>query len=187
MFTPLLIAALGALNFGWQLLPAGGTEYVLRADRQTVEQFGREGIVAELPGELHDIRRVRFVIEDGAANKAAAELPNRNDLQGLRQRQELALRSAAERQQVAKPIVEENPALALKTSARANETASPSETQQQLEQENAQTMAKKNEQAWLLAAAGGLFGSLGANVYLGWLYAELRGRVRRQQRASAVL
>ena len=152
------VATLG-VNYGWNPLPDGGSEYVIQLDQQTLDAL-RDGqtIFSDVKSGAGEVRSFKIVV----GNDPLAQVP------------------------VPPMIVNESPKTLL-TDPNVKPIAT-NYTQPEKEpaadepaySTEPETAAKQPEKPWLAFTLTifGLFASLGTNVYLGWISWGLRRRRR---------
>jgi hypothetical protein len=158
-------AAIIGIEAGWQPLPEGGMEYIIQLDSQTLELLkAGETIQSDIPPSAGEVRSYRIVsgtkilprINPPASQDQAAKSPR--TLLPDPAEKPLKAQSAA----FIEPA--QNPAKSQATSPNQSETAKDD-----------------LQKPWmpLILVSLGLFASLGGNVYLTWLFADLRRRYRK--------
>ncbi|NLF07031.1 MAG: hypothetical protein GX594_03495 [Pirellulaceae bacterium] len=159
-------ASLG-VDFGWNRLPDGGSEYIIQLDRQTLDAL-RDGqpIQSDVMPGAGDVRSFRIIVGDGIlAKEPPLGRPSAS----------LAVDDS--------PQLPPNPLLADPAVKPLSNYARPAEKPVIEEPKPAADGAPAAEQParpWLPLTLTllGLFASLGANVYLGWINHGLRRRRR---------
>lgn len=143
------------INVGWQPLPEGGMEYIIQLDPQTLEALkSGEPIQSDIPPGAGDVRSYKIVI-------GTEQLPRTSPFPRT------LLPDQSEKRLTANSAAFVEPA--------EGSTKSPSTPQNRSDE-------KKEEPArpWtpLILVSLSLFASLGCNVYLTWIFADLRRRYR---------
>lgn len=174
-----------AIDVGWQRLPEGGTEYIIQLDLQTLEVL-RSGkpLQSDIPPAAGEVRSYRIVVgaeklphdplpapQSSAASMPEPEAFGRKEPQPLAPRP-LALDRSGNTFSAARALYEE----------QAGAAPADKPPQKPAPQAEAETPAKP----WfaLTFTLLGLFASFSANVYLGWIAWDLRGRYLLQCRAG---
>lgn len=140
-------ATLG-IESGWRPLPDGGTEYIIQLDPQTLETLrSGQAIQSDIPPEAGTVRSYRIVVGEGKLPRTSPP-------------------------QIPQPHVSTRPP------SKLPQDVSP-EPPPTLEQPPTSTFSENTDslnqtqpaRPWglLMVALLGLFASLGANAYLGWL------------------
>ncbi len=151
-------AALGG-EVGWQPLPKGGVEYIIRIEPKTVESLRKgEALESELPAEVRacDVRHIRIV---------AGRDPLPHELPPAPAANPVAPWPPVAEQHDVKPAIPALAAEADKDQAKVEESAEPEP-------------AKPWLTPWTLAATLLCCASLGGNLYLGWVAWGTRRRCR---------
>ncbi len=164
----LLIAVAAAslgVDYGWTRLPDGGSVYTIQLNRQTLDAL-RDGqpIESDVMPEAGAVRSFRIVVGDEKlAREKPPQLPPRPLLPDQAAKP-LATNQTTFTQTENKPTVEET----LRSTASKAAPEQPAKP-------------------WLpfTLTVMGLFASLGANVYLGWISWGLRRRCRREFAAES--
>jgi hypothetical protein len=171
------VATLG-IDVGWQRLPEGGMQYVIQLDPQALDALrAGQPIESDIPAGAGDVRSYRIIVGKGTLRRDLP--PPRSTLSNAPGAQSTAGRG---------------PALLVPPTVEPPRSVKPSSGQPAIfeEPEGKPAVAKPQPQAatkpapqepskpWLplMLTLFGLFGSLGANVYLGWLAVEFRRRCR---------
>jgi len=187
----LVLAALAtAVQWGWQPLDKGGTEYIIQVEPQLIDSFRTEGFTSEIPPGMRDIRRIRIVVGTGA-------VPHQGEILQPAVATKPPVHAAEQASAAApKPLPDGVPSQPLKSGAGSEmpvaKTASATEAAKadgSTEPVQAATHAPADrptsdsapaalQRPWvaLLAAVGGLVVSLSGNVYLGWVHWGTRNR-----------
>jgi hypothetical protein len=177
------------VNVGWQPLPEGGMEYIIQLDPQTLEALkAGEPILSDIHPNAGDVRSYKIVlgtdtlprisppaktIEPSSAKTTehtqgrSSNLPE-NSTTG----QPTPFPRTLSADPTGKPLTARSTAF---VEPAGNSTKSDATPQNQSEE-------KKEEPAkpWmpLILVSLGLFASLGGNVYLTWIFADLRRRYK---------
>jgi hypothetical protein len=184
-FSTVIIGA----NVGWQPLPEGGMEYIIQLDPQTLEALkAGASIQSDIPPSAGEVRSYKIVlgteklprisppatsIESQPAKTAdRTQSPSSNLTETLSPGQKSAFPRTLLPDPTGKPLTARSTAF---DEPAGSSTKSETTVQNQSE-------AKKEEPAkpWmpLILVSLGLFASLGGNVYLTWIFADLRRRYR---------
>jgi hypothetical protein len=196
-----IVAVLLGVDAGWQPLPEGGMEYIIQIEPQLLETLkSGEPIQSDVPSYVKDVRAYRIVV--GTA-KLPRQLPPqveglgaRGEGRGARGEEPVHQSSIINHQSSMEPGAEppgtpnlfQPPPESQRIGARQagylekpsaaskGESKSPSEQQSEREESPPEATAKP----WtpLIVALFTLFGSLGANFYLGWITWNTRSRYR---------
>ena len=168
------VATLG-IDYGWQRLPEGGMQYIIQLNPQALEALrAGQPIESDIPAGAGEVRSYRIIVGRGALPH---DLPPPH----------LA---------ISETTAAQRPALLVPPSLAPAQGVKPSSGQPAIfeEPEGKPVAGKPQPQAanspapqepakpWLplTLTLFGLFGSLGANVYLSWLIVEFRRRFRAQ-------
>ena len=150
--------ALG-IDYSWQPLPEGGVEYIIQLDQQTLELLrAGETVESHIPPAAGNVRSYRIIAGSQklppprSAIEIAPKLPPR-------QSPPRALPSDT----VGKPIVER--------SAAHVEPLNPTAEAKSLPKTASESPPETPAKPWLplTFTLFGLFASIGANVFLGWI------------------
>jgi len=162
--TVVCIAALAlGIDVGWQPLPKEGMEYIIQIPPQSLDTLAAGEILrSDVPREVKDIRRYRILV-------GTATLPRR-------------LPAAAQpagggplllpREVPSKPIAEQKAAFVETQDMPAKPPSQPAGDPRPQPAEPAKPWTL------LTLVVLGLFASLGGNVYLGWIFWDIRQRFR---------
>jgi hypothetical protein len=168
------VATLG-IDVGWQRLPEGGMQYIIQLDPQALAALrAGQAIESDIPAGAGDVRSYRIIVGNG---------PLRRDLPPPR--------STLSNAPGAESTMGRGPVLLVPPTVEPSRGVKPSSGQPAIfeEPEGKPAVAKPQSQAatkpapqepskpWLVLTLT-LFGSLGTNVYLGWLAVEFRRRCR---------
>ena len=165
--------ALG-IDYSWQPLPEGGVEYIIQLDPQTLESLrAGEAIQSDIPPTAGEVRSYRIVV--GAKRLPREEPPAPFPVPKLSAPKERppAAPYALTPDPGGKPLPE-RPAVYLGSDGATNKPEPKTTAEVQPEQPAKPWLA-------LTFTLFGLFASMGANVYLGWIALELRQRFRATQ------
>jgi len=157
LLVSIAVATLG-VDYGWRRLPDGGTEYIIQLDRLSLDAL-RDGqpILSDVPPAAGEVRSYRIVVGDEVLPR---DTPTKKPPQPLAP--DPTIKPLAGRQtSYVQPDDKPPPA----TKAAPEQSAKP----------------------WLpfTLTLIGLFASLGANVYLGWISWGLRQRRRAEYAAES--
>jgi hypothetical protein len=194
----LLTAVAAGVNVGWQPLDDGGMEYIIQLDPQSLEALkSGESIRSDVLPEAGDVRSYKIVVGAGkpprngppqssaqatntkTAGRDAVHSPTLPD--GSTPNRTSLSPHTLTPDQTAKPLAADSASyIESVDGSAASETGSPNPPR-----------AKKEEQEkpWLplILVSLGLFASLGGNLYLAWIFADLRRRCRASISASGQL
>jgi hypothetical protein len=178
-------AALG-IDVGWQRLPEGGMEYIIQLDPQTLEILrSGEPIQSDIPPNAGDVRSYRIVV---GAQKLPRETPPAAEPSATQKPTEP---NSADRKesQLGTPLeLPFNPGGKLFPEQRADfvETKDTAPADKSATRTASDNQTDNPAKPWLPLTFTllGLVASLSANVYLGWIIADLRGRWRRMQQTG---
>jgi hypothetical protein len=155
-----LSAVIVGINVGWQPLQEGGTEYIIQLDPQSLEALkSGEPIQSDVLPGAGDVRSYKIIL--------GTEKPPR-----INPHQKSPLPRTLMPDSAVKPLTAGSAAYIEPADGSAKSEAGPQN----------QSQAKNEEPAkpWmpLILVSLGLFVSLGGNVYLTWIFADLRRRCR---------
>lgn len=180
------------VDVGWQPLPKGGVEYIIQIEPGTVESLRPgEAIESSIPPEVRDVRAYRIVVGKeklpktlpAKSSEPATESPPKTPDLGTVGRSPL-LSGAA-------PFMSPKPdkSSGAPSALPSNPGSKPLAGQQALYVEQSGDAAKSEPKQHLPASAEpekswpafwavllGLFASLTGNVYLGWIFWDVRKR-----------
>jgi hypothetical protein len=177
------------INVGWQPLPEGGMEYIIQLDPQTLEALkAGESIQSDIPPSAGDVRSYKIVLGSNKLPRtsppaASIESPSAKSSERT-QGQTSNLPETANQGQTSafphqllpdpagKPMTARSAAYVESTGGSTkSETAQPKPSE---------TKNEEPAKPWmpLTLVSLGLFASLGGNVYLTWIFADLRRRYR---------
>jgi hypothetical protein len=143
-----IVATLG-IDVGWQRLPQGGMEYIIQLDPQTLDALrAGQPIQSDIPPSAGEVRSYRITV-------GKAMLPRDTPL----------LTPPRVQPHTGQPAIFEEP----ESKAPAAKPQPPAATK---------SPPEESPRPWLPLTLTllGLFGSLGANVYLGWIAWGFRQR-----------
>ena len=177
MYALMLCVAVAAVGteVGWQRMPEGGMEYIIQLDPQTLEALrAGEAIQSDIPPAAGEVRSYRIVLgnrklprETPPAPTAPPKVPepSRPDAQDPLPTvpQTLPLDAGSKR-------LAEQPAIYMKSDTTAASQPKPTPDSQ----------PETSGKPWLPLTFTllGLFASIGANVYLGWIAWDCRQQFR---------
>ena len=170
-------AAFGS-DVGWQPLPNGGTEYIIQLNPYELDALRRgRPLQNDVPRNAGEVRAYRIVVGNEI-------LPRVAPLPRATYRDELGKR-AGDRWPA--PIAEStarlarSPALGATTVASGNAAAAPANANRSTQPNRTTSQGASAEPAkpWFWLTFLVLLVSLGSNLYLGWIVADLRRRCRR--------
>lgn len=176
MNLPIMCIALvaGGVDVGWERRPEGGMEYIIQLDPQTLELLrAGEAIQSDIPPAAGEVRSYRIVV---GAKQLAREtppagfsVPKLPEPKGQPPTAPFAL----------PPDPAGKPLPGCPTAFVEPADAAPKPEPKTVAGDQPEQAAKP----WLplTFTLFGLFASLGANVYLGWIAWELRQRFRAKQ------
>ncbi len=181
--------AIVGINVGWQPLPEGGMEYIIQLDPQTLEALkAGETIHSDVPPSAGEVRAYKIVsgtkklprINLAEANSPPpakladrAQLPS-NPTQTATADQSSKFSSTPLPEAAQKPLIA-SPAAYLEQAESSSGSAVASPKHAMEKEEPAKPWMP------LIVTALGLFASFGGNVYLVWIFADLRRRYRMLQ------
>ncbi len=153
-------AATLGINASWQPLPEGGVEYIIQLDSQSIELL-RSGMPLEsyIPAEAGNVRSYRIISGTQTLPPRKSAVPNVPKLPPP-----LTLPSDPG----GKPIVERSAMHTEPFHATTETKPSPKNTSESQPQEPAKPWLP------LTFALLGLFASIGANIFLGWVVWDSR-------------
>jgi hypothetical protein len=150
------------VNAGWQPLPEGGMEYIIQLDPQTMEALkAGQSIYSDIPPGAGDVRSYKIVV--GSETLPRVSPPT----------------AAAPLPRTFLPEPGEKP-LTANSAGFLDEQAGSQKKSNASAPNNTPSIEKEPSKPWmaLIFVSLGLFASLGGNVYLTWLIADLRRRFR---------
>ena len=177
------------INVGWQPLPEGGMEYIIQLDPQTLEALkAGKPIQSDIPPSAGDVRSYKILLGSDKLPRisppaTSIEMPSAKTserIQGLSSN----LPKTATQGQTSTIPHQLLPDLAGKPltarSAAFVEPAGGSTKSETTSQKQSETKIEEPAKPWmpLILVSLGLFASLGGNVYLTWIFADLRRRYR---------
>jgi hypothetical protein len=148
------------INVGWEPLPEGGMVYIIQLDPQTLEALkSGEPILSDVPPRAGDVRTYKIIMGSDKPPRidppvASAEKPLPHTFWPDQREKPLTANSAS----FVEPAQKDGKPSAASDKGNAEKTES--------------------SKPWvpLILAAVFLFASLGGNVYLAWIFADLRRR-----------
>jgi len=170
------------VDVGWRPIETGGVEYIIQIDPQELNLIRREGAESSVPVDVKDIRRHRIVIGTDKLPRIAPppEGPSAPPFGSFREPGKPGTSSkvtlpgwppAGAPKESAGEVKQEGPDAKPKKAAGGKAAT-----------ENKAPPSGKPEEttgwSWPLGLLLGLLGSLGGNVYLGWITWETRARYR---------
>ncbi len=161
-----IAAATLGVEAGWQRLPDGGMEYIIQLDRHSLDAL-RDGqpIHSDVPPAAGEVRSYRIVFGNEALPREAP--PERQTKAAAAQPP-----PALPPDPAVKPLAGRRTAFLQPESGTASAKETPSSPS------NAPPGGPPKPWLPFTLALFGLFASLGANAYLGWLFWGLRRRFR---------
>ncbi len=195
MIAPILSLALVAfgINAGWEASSEGGTEYIIQLDAQSLEALKNGSpLQSDVPRKAGEVRSFRLVVnnaplpqEDLSVKKAKDDTQKESaSSETTDEKKAGSLLTPPTLDQTkpsnAKPLPAD-PAVYQQTDSSAK---TPTEATQEKSKPSSELANEKpgaeTAKPWLplTLVTFGFFLSLGGNVYLGWLFAELRKRYR---------
>ncbi|MCC6126604.1 MAG: hypothetical protein IT426_16710 [Pirellulales bacterium] len=177
----LLVAALTlGIEYGWEPLPEGGMKYIVQFDPAALEEARQADIELEsnVPSDVGDVRSISIRLGTGQLPRKSS--PPKSELEfPASERERTKSAGTAQADLAAKPQLMLSPqGKPLATQAGFNEPKEESKTVKE-SKAAAPPSAPELAKPWpLIGALILLFASLGGNVYLLWIFAELRKRHR---------
>ena len=170
-----IAAVLLGIDVGWQPLPEGGLLYMIQIEPYLLEVLkSGEPIQSGVPSYVKDVRAYRIMV-------GTAELPRELAAEDIDSPASAA--AAVDQPNVIEPAPDSKPIdaqaagyLEQPSTKAKGESKSPSE--QGPWQEGPQQDQTEKPWTFLIVALFTLFGSIGANVYLGWITWNTRSRYR---------
>jgi hypothetical protein len=160
MIAQMLISALiVGVNAGWQPLPEGGMEYIIQLDPQSLEALkAGQAIQSDVPPRAGEVRTYKIVL--GAEKLPQIDPPARAT----------AFPGSFSPESKEKPLTADSAAFVEPAGGAAKSETTPPI--------NSQDKNEESSKPWmpLILVSLVLFASLGGNVYLTWLFADLRRR-----------
>ena len=187
-----IAAVLLGTDAGWQPLPEGGLLYLIQIEPQLLETLkSGQPIESDFPSYLKDVRGCRITVGTGRLPRelppAGGDSPGSAAATSEQPPTDPFLRPGAESPGVPNVIqpapdskridAREAGYLQRPPAAPKGESKSPSE-QEPERQESQQNVAQKPWTALMIVTLFTLFGSVGANLYLGWITWNTRSRYR---------
>jgi hypothetical protein len=177
------------INAGWQPLPEGGMEYIIQLDSQTLEALkAGEPIESDIQPSAGYVRSFKIIL--GTTKPPRISPPATSIEPPSAKTSEHAQSPSANLPETATPgqtspsprtLLPDPTGKRLTASSAAFVEQGESSTKSEATLQN-QSETKKEEPAkpWmpLILVSLGLFASLGGNVYLTWIFADLRRRYR---------
>jgi hypothetical protein len=174
-------AAVVGVEAGWQRLPAGGMQYIIQLDPQTLEILrAGEAIESDIPPSAGEIRSYRLIVGKKPLPRETPPLPPTAP--------KVPEPKAAERQSFspAPHALTPDPGsrLLAEHTAAYEEQPHTAAAAGPPPKAAAQVSPDRPTAPWLplTFTLFGLFASLGANVFLGWIAWDARGRLRTAHR-----
>jgi len=177
------------INVGWQPLQEGGVEYIIQLDPQSLEALkSGEPIQSDVLPGAGDVRSYKIILGTEKPPRISPPATSPQSRSAKNAEREAAPSTkfpdgtTPDRKSPFPRTLMPDPAVKPLTahSAAYNESADGSAKSEASPQN--QPQAKKEEPAkpWmpLILVSLGLFASLGGNVYLTWIFADLRRRCR---------
>jgi hypothetical protein len=202
-----IAAVLLGVDAGWQPLPDGGTEYIIQIEPQLLETLrSGEPIQSDVPSYVKDVRAYRIVVgtaklprelppqgeRPGARGQGSGAKGQGSEGQSSIINHQSSIEPGAAPPTTPNPFEPTpgskrigaqqadylEPSAADAQGASKSPSESPSPSAQEPVQEEPAAAAAERPWAPLIVALFTLFGSLGANVYLGWITWYTRSRYR---------
>ena len=199
---PLLIVLSSVgIDAGWQPLKDGGLEYTVQIEPQQLRMLKPgDQLVSEVPPTSRDIRRIRVTV--GTEKLARTELPAAADgKENVVAAKSVVVPAAATEPIVGPRFPDDPPPVPEKNTLADVNSESPKVDNPTAEKrvagypktETAMTTLPAGDDdklGWpFLATAAGLFASVGANLFLGWVawgaYGKYRSLARRMNASSS--
>jgi len=170
------------VDVGWRPIETGGVEYIIQIDPQELNLIRREGAESSVPVDVKDIRRHRIVIGTDKLPRIAPppERPSAPPFGSFREADKRGTSSKITLPGKAPADFPKEPA----SSGKSGPDGGPKEAAgggKSATENKAPPSGKPDETTgwwWPLGLMLGLLGSLGGNVYLGWITWETRARYR---------
>lgn len=180
MFASVLFVAVAVMGIdaGWQPLPDGGTEYIIQIDSPTLEALkAGQPIGSDIHPDAREIKSYKIVIGTG-------KLPRENPV--VKPAEKLLSNTDKQPPNNPAPTQNSSPDQTSKQPQRLefDQSTKPLSAQPAnfIEMNEKASADKKEEPAkpWLVLTGVSLafFASLGGNIYLVWLFADLRRRYK---------
>lgn len=173
------------VDVGWQPLATGGVEYIIQIDPQELNLIRREGAESSVPFEVKDIRRHRIVIGTDKLPRTPPppekEKPSAPATGSFREGGKPGTPSTMGLRGWPPPDASKEPAGPPKQGGPESKPKEPAGGGKSATENKAPPSGKPDETTgwwWPLGLMLGLLGSLGGNVYLGWITWETRARYR---------
>jgi hypothetical protein len=181
-----LATATMGIDVGWQRLPEGGMEYIIQLDPQTLETLRAGQVIqSDIPPNAGEIRSYRIVV---GAKKLPRETPPpvASPIPKLMEPKPIEPNEARLTAPYALPP---NPGVKRLAEQPAHFMEPPSTAAAAKPQPKptSETQSEQPQKPWLPLTFTllGLFASLGANVFLGWIAWESRQRYRAKSVAAS--
>jgi hypothetical protein len=180
-----LSAVIVGINVGWQPLQEGGTEYIIQLDPQSLEALkSGEPIRSDVLPGAGDVRSYKIIL--GTEKPPRISPPA---ISAQARSAKTADREAAPSSKLPESTIPDLPRTLMPDpsvkpltahSAAYNEPADGSAKSEAGPQNQSQAKEEEPVKPWmpLILVSLGLFASLGGNVYLTWIFADLRRRCR---------
>ena len=190
-------AVMLGIDVGWQRLPDGGLEYIIQIQPHMLETLkAGSPIASDIPPHLRDVRGYRIVV--GTARLPRESLPEVTPQRhtdpfslspgGLKgESSAFASPSDSGRKQAPGKLFPDPTGKPLKEQQAAYvESKDVPEEPEKTESDAEKSSDEGSSKPWLplTLALAGLFGSLGGNLYLGWIHWGTRSRYRALLRES---
>ena len=171
LLVSIAVVALG-IDVGWKRLPDGGSEYIIQLNRQTLDALGDgQPIASDIMPDAGEVRSFRIIVGDG---EVARESPPKKPAP-----QTLAIEPPKPLMPdpVVKPIAERRTNYT-QTDGKAagKKEEGTTKTKKAAAPDRETSPSDRPPRPWLplTLTLFGLFTSLGANAYLGWIACGLR-------------
>ena len=173
------------VDVGWRPLPTGGVEYIIQIDPQELSLIRREEAESAVPAEVKDIRRHRIVIGTDKLPRIAPppekEKPSAPAIGAFREADKPGTSSKITLPGRPPADFPKEPASSGKGDPEAKPKEAASGGKSATEDKAPPPSGRPEETTgwwWPLGLMLGLLGSLGGNLYLGWITWETRARYR---------
>jgi hypothetical protein len=165
-----LCTAVVGVNVGWQPLPEGGTEYIIQLDPQTLEALkAGQPIQSDIHPGAGDVRSYRIIMgtkQPQRINPAPSG--------------ELSEKAAAQARAFPRKLIPDPDVKPLAAAPAAFEEPAGASRSGAARTGPTDVNSDQPARPWmpLIVVSLALFASLGGNVFLTWIFADLRRRYR---------
>jgi hypothetical protein len=160
------------INVGWQPLPEGGMEYIIQLDSATLESLkAGQPIQSDIRPEIGDIRSYRIILGTDQLPRINPPAPSENNSQN-------AITPSSPPSENSSPAQKEPSPRKLSPEPSVKPLTAQSAAFVESTEKASKAINDEPAKPWmpLILVSLCLFASLGGNLFLVWIFADLRRR-----------